>query len=208
VSESEIDFHTLSDAALRDFTAQHIASLPSMKRKAQAKAREENILPALAEARQRIAKVMEQFARDKKRIAMGKKPTRATEPRAFLSCEGIEDFYRLVGVKPGTVWKWEHLKRQAAEDWWSSDPDDEDEALEQERVRRRQETIGANERAARQQAAQASRRAAQEAREAETLKEIITAGRKALAMKHHPDRGGSEEAMQNINEVADRLLKR
>jgi len=36
-------------------------------------------------------------------------------------------------------------------------------------------------------------------------KEIISAGRKAMAMKHHPDNGGSEEKMKQYNMAADWL---
>ena len=36
-------------------------------------------------------------------------------------------------------------------------------------------------------------------------KEIISAGYRALAQKHHPDHGGSTEAMQEINAAAERL---
>lgn len=36
-------------------------------------------------------------------------------------------------------------------------------------------------------------------------KEIISAGYRALAQKHHPDHGGSTEAMQEINRAAERL---
>jgi hypothetical protein len=39
-----------------------------------------------------------------------------------------------------------------------------------------------------------------------TQREIIAAGIKALAKKNHPDVGGSIEAMQKINEAAERLL--
>ncbi|MBZ5508486.1 MAG: hypothetical protein LAO78_23765 [Acidobacteriia bacterium] len=37
--------------------------------------------------------------------------------------------------------------------------------------------------------------------------EIIDAGMKALAMKHHPDRGGSTEDMQRVNAAVERLRR-
>jgi hypothetical protein len=39
----------------------------------------------------------------------------------------------------------------------------------------------------------------------ETYLELIAAGKKALAMKYHPDRGGSTEAMAKVNALADGL---
>lgn len=39
----------------------------------------------------------------------------------------------------------------------------------------------------------------------EVLQEIVSAGRKSLSMKHHPDRGGCLEKMQDINTNADYL---
>jgi hypothetical protein len=35
---------------------------------------------------------------------------------------------------------------------------------------------------------------------------IVEAGRRALALKHHPDKGGDTAIMQKINGTADRLL--
>jgi Putative quorum-sensing-regulated virulence factor len=35
---------------------------------------------------------------------------------------------------------------------------------------------------------------------------IVEAGRRALAVKHHPDRGGDLRTMQAVNATADRLL--
>jgi hypothetical protein len=39
-----------------------------------------------------------------------------------------------------------------------------------------------------------------------TASAIIEAGRRALALKHHPDRGGDVRSMQAVNDTADRLL--
>jgi hypothetical protein len=36
---------------------------------------------------------------------------------------------------------------------------------------------------------------------------MVTAGRRSLASKQHPDRGGTDEHMAFINEVHDRLQK-
>ncbi len=38
-------------------------------------------------------------------------------------------------------------------------------------------------------------------------KDIISAGKKALALKAHPDHGGSDEGMQNINTASLWLLE-
>jgi curved DNA-binding protein CbpA len=35
--------------------------------------------------------------------------------------------------------------------------------------------------------------------------EVVRAAYKALAMKHHPDKGGSTELMQAINQAYERL---
>ena len=35
---------------------------------------------------------------------------------------------------------------------------------------------------------------------------IVEAGRRALALRHHPDRGGDTRVMQAINSTADKLL--
>jgi hypothetical protein len=39
-------------------------------------------------------------------------------------------------------------------------------------------------------------------------REIITAGRRSLALRHHPDHGGNVERMKLINTTADVLLER
>jgi hypothetical protein len=39
----------------------------------------------------------------------------------------------------------------------------------------------------------------------ETALEIVEAGRRALARKHHPDTGGSNELMAKINSISDWL---
>ena len=36
--------------------------------------------------------------------------------------------------------------------------------------------------------------------------EIITAGRRMLALRYHPDRGGDPETMRDVNAVADHLI--
>lgn len=40
------------------------------------------------------------------------------------------------------------------------------------------------------------------------LRELVQAGRKAMAMKYHPDRGGSTEFMQRVNATADAVMGR
>ena len=47
--------------------------------------------------------------------------------------------------------------------------------------------------------AQAVRRAMQVAPTTQTFKEIVEAGYRSLAMKYHPDRGGSTEKMRDLN---------
>ena len=37
---------------------------------------------------------------------------------------------------------------------------------------------------------------------------LVEAGRRALAVKHHPDRGGETALMARVNDTADRLLAR
>ncbi len=37
--------------------------------------------------------------------------------------------------------------------------------------------------------------------------EIVEAGRRALARKHHPDAGGNVVVMRDVNSLADRLLE-
>src|SRR5262245_58291439 len=42
--------------------------------------------------------------------------------------------------------------------------------------------------------------------ELSSVEELVRAGRRALASKHHPDRGGTLTAMQRVNACADWLL--
>jgi hypothetical protein len=53
----------------------------------------------------------------------------------------------------------------------------------------------------------ASERFALSAEQRSVAKEIIESGRRSLAARHHPDRGGSLATMQNVNVVSDVLLK-
>ena len=43
--------------------------------------------------------------------------------------------------------------------------------------------------------------------EAAVCEELLAAGYRSLAMKHHPDRGGDHERMQQINAAAEWLRK-
>jgi phage protein D len=76
----------------------------------------------------------------------------------------------------------------------------EAEAREMEKHRRLRE----------EQRAQAAAREAEQkriaARELELKEAIIQAGRRALALKEHPDHGGSNEKMRDVNVTVDRML--
>lgn len=41
----------------------------------------------------------------------------------------------------------------------------------------------------------------------ETAREIVRAGRRSLALKHHPDAGGAGDEMKKINAAADWMLQ-
>jgi hypothetical protein len=44
--------------------------------------------------------------------------------------------------------------------------------------------------------------------ERKLMREMVNAGYKAMAMKHHPDRGGSKDEMTRLNRARDRLKVR